>query len=88
MTAATRTITWRSMRPTTKFLAKRKAFFEELGYADCPEIKDRNYFHSICARPPGGILVESAATGSGVAHADCGPAHHFVARNERDVHSH
>ena len=46
-------------------LAKQKASFEELGYTDCSEIKDRNYFHSIYTRSPGGILVECAATAAG-----------------------
>jgi hypothetical protein len=36
-----------------------------LGYTDCSEIKDRNYFHSIYCRCPGGILVECAATAPG-----------------------
>ena len=39
--------------------------YEELGYTDCSEIKDRNYFHSIYCRCPGGILVECAATAQG-----------------------
>jgi glyoxalase family protein len=46
-------------------LAEQKAFYEELGYTDCSEIKDRNYFHSIYCRCPGGILVECAATAPG-----------------------
>jgi glyoxalase family protein len=46
-------------------LAQQKAFYEELGYTDCSEIKDRNYFHSIYMRSPGGILVECAATAAG-----------------------
>lgn len=33
--------------PDDEALAKQKGFFEELGYTDCSEIKDRNYFHSI-----------------------------------------
>ena len=36
-----------------------------MGYTDCSEIKDRNYFHSIYCRCPGGILVECAATAPG-----------------------
>ena len=31
-----------------------------LGYTDCSESKDRNYFHSVYCRSPGGILVEFA----------------------------
>jgi glyoxalase family protein len=46
-------------------LAEQKGLFEELGYTDCSEIKDRNYFHSIYTRSPGGILVECAATAPG-----------------------
>ena len=46
-------------------LARQKGFYEELGYTDCSEIKDRNYFHSIYVRSPGGILVECAATAPG-----------------------
>jgi glyoxalase family protein len=46
-------------------LAKQKGIYEELGYTDCSEIKDRMYFHSIYTRCPGGILVECAATAAG-----------------------
>jgi glyoxalase family protein len=46
-------------------LAKQKGIYEELGYTDCSEIKDRMYFHSIYTRCPGGILVECAATADG-----------------------
>jgi glyoxalase family protein len=46
-------------------LAQQKELYDELGYTDCSEIKDRNYFHSIYCRCPGGILVECAATASG-----------------------
>jgi glyoxalase family protein len=46
-------------------LARQKALYEELGYTDCSEIKDRNYFHSIYTRSPGGILIECAATAPG-----------------------
>jgi hypothetical protein len=51
--------------PDDEALAKQKAFFEEVGYTDCSEIKDRNYFHSIYTRSPGGIRVECAATAAG-----------------------
>ena len=40
-------------------LARQKAIYEELGYTDASEIKDRFYFHSMYCRSPGGILVES-----------------------------
>lgn len=43
-------------------LAEQKGIYDELGYTDCSEIKDRMYFHSIYCRCPGGILVECAAT--------------------------
>jgi len=43
-------------------LAEQKALYEELGYTDASEIKDRVYFHSVYCRCPGGILVEVAAT--------------------------
>lgn len=39
-------------------LAQQKAIYEELGYTDASEIKDRFYFHSMYCRCPGGILVE------------------------------
>jgi glyoxalase family protein len=40
-------------------LARQKAIYEELGFTDASEIKDRYYFHSMYCRCPGGILVES-----------------------------
>ena len=43
-------------------LAEQKGIYEELGYTDASEIKDRLYFHSVYCRCPGGILVECAAT--------------------------
>lgn len=46
-------------------LALQKGIYDELGYTDCSEIKDRNYFHSIYCRCPGGILVECAANAPG-----------------------
>jgi glyoxalase family protein len=46
-------------------LAEQKGLYEELGYTDCSEIKDRNYFHSIYCRCPGGILVECTAMAGG-----------------------
>jgi glyoxalase family protein len=51
--------------PTDEGLAEQKALYDELGYTDCSEIKDRFYFHSIYCRCPGGILVECAATAPG-----------------------
>ncbi len=46
-------------------LAQQKGYYEELGYTDVSEIKDRNYFHSIYVRSPGGVLLECAATAKG-----------------------
>ncbi len=46
-------------------LQQQHDYYNELGYTDCSEIKDRNYFHSIYCRCPGGILVECAATAPG-----------------------
>jgi glyoxalase family protein len=51
--------------PTDDDLTTQKALYDELGYTDCSEIKDRLYFHSIYCRCPGGILVECAATAAG-----------------------
>ena len=50
---------------TDEALAEQKNLYEELSYTDCSEIKDRQYFHSIYCRCPGGILVECAATAEG-----------------------
>ena len=51
--------------PTDEDLMTQKGIYDELGYTDCSEVKDRNYFHSIYCRCPGGILVECAATAEG-----------------------
>ena len=51
--------------PTDNDLMTQKGIYDELGYTDCSEVKDRNYFHSIYCRCPGGILVECAATAEG-----------------------
>jgi glyoxalase family protein len=51
--------------PDDEALAEQKGIYDELGYTDCSEIKDRMYFHSIYCRCPGGILVECAATAAG-----------------------
>jgi glyoxalase family protein len=50
---------------TDEALAEQKALYEELGYTDASEIKDRVYFHSVYCRCPGGILIEVAATAPG-----------------------
>ncbi|WP_156963853.1 ring-cleaving dioxygenase [Muricoccus aerilatus] len=36
-----------------------------MGYTDCSESKDRNYFHSVYCRSPGGILCEFATSDIG-----------------------
>jgi glyoxalase family protein len=46
-------------------LARQKALYEELGYTDVSELKDRYYFHSIYVRSPGGILVECTSNPPG-----------------------
>ena len=46
---------------TDDALLKQKAVYEELGFTDASEIKDRFYFHSMYVRSPGGILVECTA---------------------------
>lgn len=53
--------------PTEKEQTSMKAHLEGLGYTDCSEIKDRNYFHSVYVRSPGGILVELATCDIGFA---------------------
>jgi glyoxalase family protein len=55
-------------------LAEQKGIYDELGYTACSEIKDRNYFHSIYCRCPGGILVECAATAPGAFARDEAPS--------------
>lgn len=39
-------------------LREQKAIYEELGYTDASELKDRYYFHSMYVRSPAGVLVE------------------------------
>jgi len=51
--------------PDDDGLSEQREIYNELGYTDCSEIKDRMYFHSIYCRCPGGILVECAATAAG-----------------------
>ena len=53
--------------PTETEQTAIKAHLEGLGYTDVSEIKDRNYFHSIYCRSPGGILVEIATSDIGFA---------------------
>lgn len=53
--------------PTEKEQMEVKLHLEGLGYTDVSEIKDRNYFHSIYCRSPGGILCEVATCDIGFA---------------------
>ena len=53
--------------PTEKEQTEVKAHLEGMGYTDVSEIKDRNYFHSIYCRSPGGILCEVATCDIGFA---------------------
>ena len=46
-------------------MIKQKARYEELGFTDCSEIKDRYYFHSMYTRSPGGILIECTSNVAG-----------------------
>jgi glyoxalase family protein len=43
---------------TDDALQRQKAIYEELGFTDASDLKDRYYFHSLYVRSPGGILVE------------------------------
>jgi len=54
-------------------LMAQKALYEELGYTDASEVKDRFYFHSMYVRSPGGILVECTANVSGGFYQDEAP---------------
>src|SRR5438309_935980 len=58
---------------TDDALAKQKAVYEEIGYTDASEIKDRFYFHSMYVRSPGGILVECTANVPGGFYKDEAP---------------
>lgn len=44
-----------------------KLWLEGLGYTDASEQKDRNYFHSVYCRSPGGVLTEFATCDIGFA---------------------
>lgn len=55
---------------TDEALVRQKALYEELGYTDASELKDRFYFHSMYVRAPGGILVECTANVPGGFHQD------------------
>ena len=53
--------------PTETEQTAIKAHLEGMGFTDVSEIKDRNYFHSIYCRSPGGVLVEIATSDIGFA---------------------
>ncbi len=59
---------------TDEALARQKAIYEELGFTDASELKDRFYFHSMYVRSPGGILVECTANVPGGFYQDESPA--------------
>lgn len=54
-------------------LIEQKAWYEELGFTDASEIKDRYYFHSMYVRSPGGILVECTSNVDGGFYQDEAP---------------
>jgi len=56
-------------------LQEQKGIYEELGFTDASDIKDRYYFYSMYVRSPGGILVECS----------CGQAGGFL-RDEDEAH--
>ena len=58
---------------TDEAMAKQKAWYEELGFTDTSEIKDRFYFHSMYTRSPGGILVECTSNVPGGFYQDESP---------------
>jgi glyoxalase family protein len=58
---------------TDDAMITQKAKYEELGYTDCSEIKDRFYFHSMYTRSPGGILIECTSNVAGGFYQDESP---------------
>jgi glyoxalase family protein len=54
-------------------LLEQKAWYEELGFTDASEIKDRYYFHSMYVRSPGGVLVECTSNVDGGFYQDEAP---------------
>jgi glyoxalase family protein len=46
-------------------LEQQKGIYEELGFTDASDIKDRYYFYSMYVRSPGGILIECACSQEG-----------------------
>lgn len=58
---------------TDEALVAQKQLYEELGYTDASDVKDRFYFHSMYVRSPGGILVECTANVPGGFYQDEAP---------------
>ncbi len=58
---------------TDEALTQQKARYEELGFTDASEVKDRFYFHSMYVRSPGGILVECTSNVPGGFYQDEAP---------------
>jgi glyoxalase family protein len=58
---------------TDEALVEQKALYEELGYTDASDVKDRFYFHSMYVRSPGGVLVECTANVPGGFYQDEAP---------------
>jgi glyoxalase family protein len=50
---------------TDEALLQQKTLYEELGFTDVSDLKDRYYFHSMYVRSPGGILIECTSNVSG-----------------------
>ena len=71
--APARPITSRFNVDTDEALIEQKAKYEELGYTDASEVKDRFYFHSMYVRSPGGVLVECTANVPGGFYQDEAP---------------
>src|SRR3712207_8448273 len=46
-------------------LERFKLYLEGFGFTDTSDMKDRNYFHSIYVRMPGGVLFEVATSDIG-----------------------
>jgi len=51
--------------PTEKEQEEIKDHLNGMGFPDVSEVKDRNYFHSVYVRSPGGVLVEIATSDIG-----------------------
>lgn len=56
-------------------LEEQKGIYEELGFTDASDIKDRYYFYSMYVRSPGGILVECSCSQAEGFFRDEDPAH-------------